>query len=103
MGHFPEDAAARGGDAFDGGERAVGVEWVLHGRCAGGVAVLGGDLTVGGERGESFRGGEEFALAVGNGDGMDFTDGHVGEPRGGVVGDAGLDVLGDVTGDVVVD
>ncbi len=30
MRHFPEDAAAGGGDAFDGGEGAVGVEGVLH-------------------------------------------------------------------------
>ena len=101
--HFPEDAAAGGGDAFDGGEGAVGVEGVLHGGGAGGIAVLGGDLAVGGEGGESFRRGEKLALAVGDGNGVDFTDGHVREPRGRVRYNPGLDVLGDVAGNVVVD
>ena len=64
---------------------------------------MGGDLAVGGEVGDGLSGGEELALAVGDGDGVDFADGHVREPGGGVVGDAGLDVLGDVAGDFVVD
>ena len=103
MCHFPEDAAAGRSDTLDGGEGAVGVEGVFHGRSAGGVAVLGRDLAVGGELGDGLGGGEEFTLAVGDGDGMDFADGHVGEPGGGVRYDPGLDVLGDVAGDVVVD
>ena len=103
MSHFSEDVSAGGGDAFDGGEGAVRVEWVAHGGVAVGIAVSGGDLAVGGEAGDDGFRGVEFSFAVGDGVGVDFSDFHSVKPRGGVRGDGRADVSGDVAGDVVVD
>lgn len=81
VGHFSEHAAARRGDALDGVERAVRVERMLHGGVAIGVAVLGGDLAVGGELRDNVLRGVEFTFAVRNGNGVDRSDFLVGKPR----------------------
>ena len=47
--HFAEDTSARGGDAFDGVERAVWIIANIHGWITVEVGVLGGNLTVCGE------------------------------------------------------
>ncbi len=81
MGHFPKDTTARRGDAFDGAERAVRVERVLHAWVALEITILSGDLAVDGKLSDDFRWGVEFAFAVGNGDGVDRSDLLIGKPR----------------------
>lgn len=81
MGHFSKDTTARRGDAFDGAERAVWVERVLHAWVAVEVTILSGDLAVGGKLSDDFRWGVEFAFAVGNRDGVDCSNLLIGEPR----------------------
>lgn len=81
MSHFSEHAAAGRGDAFDGKKGTVRVIRVLQGRVALGIAILGGDLAVGGELGNHCVWGVEFAFAVRYGHRVDGTDFLVGEPR----------------------
>ncbi len=81
MSHFSEHAAAGRGDTFDGVERAVWVERVLHGWVALGIAILGGNLAVGGELGNHCVRGVEFAFAVGDGNRVYGSDFLVGKPR----------------------
>lgn len=100
--HFAEDAAAGAGDAFDGEGALVRIGWFGHGRGAVWLAVLSGDLTVGGELLKGVVAGEEAAFAVGDGDGVEVADLAVGEPRAVGVRDAGGDVGGDVACDGVV-
>ena len=44
--HLAEDTSARAGDAFDSFERSVGIELDTVRGCAGGIAILEGDLAV---------------------------------------------------------
>jgi hypothetical protein len=53
--HLAEDASARAGDAFDGFERSVGIELDAVRGCAGGIAILEGDLAVLDEVGDDGR------------------------------------------------
>lgn len=71
--HFSKYFSARGGDAFDGGERAVRVDSDVHGRRAGSIDVLRGDLAPGGERGDHFVAGVKFPFSVGNRDAVEVT------------------------------
>jgi hypothetical protein len=62
VGHFPKDAAAGTGNAFDGGERAIRVDGDVHGGQAVGIAILGGDLAAGGKSSDDLLGGEESQI-----------------------------------------
>lgn len=102
VGHFSEDAAAGGGEPFDGKVGAVGVVGFGHGWISVGVAVLEDDLTVLGEFLQEGLGGDETTFAVGDGKAVEVADLGVFKPGGVGVGDAGGDVSGDVASDAVV-
>ena len=79
--HFAEDPAVGGGDALDGVQRAVGVEVDVGGGIAVQINVLSGDLAIGRQLANQFLGGQELALAVGNGNIVHVA--HVGQRSGG--------------------
>ena len=101
MAHLTEDAAIRAGDALDAGDGAVGVDVEVHGRHACHVDVLRGDLTALAQLGQDVVVGDEAALAVGDGNGIELIRVALGEPRRQVAADAGANQAALVTADLV--
>ena len=101
MAHLTEDAAIRAGDALDAGDGAVGVDVEVHGRHACHVDVLRGDLTALVQLGQDVVVGDEAALAVGDGNGIELIRVALGEPRRQVAADAGANQAALVTADLV--
>ena len=78
--HLAENSATGAGDSLDRKEGAVGVVPDVHAGIAAGIAVLGGDLSVGGKFTDLIPGGVELSLPVGNRDEMQVIDAALREP-----------------------
>ena len=75
---------------------------MLHGGVPLRIAILGCDLSFPGECRDDFGSCIEFTLAVGDGDGVQLTHFHARKPWGGVIRNPRMDVLRDMTGNIVV-
>lgn len=101
MSHLAKDSSAGAGNPLDSEERAVGVMADVHPGRSCVVAVLGGDLAVGGKLEDLLGRGVELAFAMGYRDMMQVIDPAAGEPGRKIGGDAGGDVAGDMTPDII--